>query len=345
MVLSNIIALTLLWSRRRSVLDLWLMVVMCAYITEVGLITFPTPIRYSVGWYAGRACALLSASLVLLVLLYEITMVYAHLLRAVLAHRHEREARMLTGDAITAAIAHEIRQPLFAIISNASAGLALLKRSIPDLDEAAEAFTEIAADGQRAEAVIGSIRTIFKKEARSWVSLDVDDLIREALALVSADLEKHGIVVQAEPNEQPLQIRGDQIQLQQVLVNLITNAIDSMAVKDGPRILSVKSEAYDDGRVIVSVADTGVGISAQDINRIFDPLFTTKSKGMGMGLSICRSIIEAHDGRLWGSPNNPASGAVFRFFLPAGVSSENGANKSARSPPHGTSPDLPAIAD
>ena len=308
MMLLSVLALIVLWVRRRSVLDLWLMVVMCAYVVEI---SFP---RLSIGWYAGRAFGLLSGSLVLFVLLYEITILYAQLLRAVQAQRREREARLLTGGAVAATIAHEVKQPLSGMIMNADAGLRWLDRAMPDLDEAKAAFKKIVADGHRAGAVIGSIRAIFKKDVRNRTSLDVNDLVGEALALVRGDLQKHRIVVQAEPNEQLPRIMGDIIQLQQVLLNLLTNAIESMAAKDGARVLCVRSEVHDGGSVIVSVADTGTGVGSQELERIFNPLFTTKSGGMGMGLSICRSIIEAHDGRLWVTPNKP-EGAVFQFML------------------------------
>jgi len=305
-------------------LDLWLMVVMCAYLIEIYLISFPEPVRYSIGWYAGRVFGLVSGSLVLFVLLYEITMLYAQLLRAVLAQRREREARLITGDAVAATIAHEVKQPLSGMITNADAGLRWLDRPTPDLDEAKAAFKQIAADGHRAGAVIGSIRAIFKRDARSRTSLDINDLIGEALVLLRGDLQQHRILVQTEADAQLPQIAGDRIQLQQVLLNLITNAIESMADEDGPRILSVKCEVQDGG-VMVSVADTGAGIGAQDVGRIFNPLFTTKSGGMGMGLSICRSIIEAHDGRLLVAPNAPR-GAVFQFILAAGTAASAAAS-------------------
>jgi signal transduction histidine kinase len=313
-VLLSVAALIVLWVRRRSVLDLWLMVVMCAYVIEVCLIAFPVPVRFSAGWYAGRIFGLVSGSLVLFVLLYEITILYAQLLRSVLAQRSEREARLMTGDAVAATIAHEIKQPLSAMITNADAGLRWLDRPTPDLDQAKASFKLIVADGHRAGAVIESIRAIFRKDARNKTSLDINDLIGEALALTRGDLQRHRILVQAEPNAQLPQVRGDRIQLQQVLLNLITNAIDSMAAKDGARVLCVKSEVHDGRGVIVSVADTGTGIGPQELDRVFNPLFTTKSGGMGMGLSICRSIIEAHDGRLWVAPNQP-EGAVFQFML------------------------------
>jgi signal transduction histidine kinase len=324
-VLLSVAALIVLWVRRRSVLDLWLMVVMCAYVIEISLIAFPIPARFSFGWYAGRVFGLVSGSLLLFVLLYEITKLYAQLLRAVLAQRREREARLMTGDAVAATIAHEVKQPLSAMITNADAGLRWLDRPMPDLDEAKAVFKEIAADGRRrAGAVIGSIRAIFKRDDRSRTSLDINDLIGQALVLLRGDLQKHRILVQTEADAQLPQVVGDRIQLQQVLLNLITNAIESMADEDGPRILSVKCEVQDGG-VMVSVADTGAGIGAQDVGRIFNPLFATKSGGMGMGLSICRSIIEAHDGHLLVAPNAPR-GAVFQFVLSTGTAASAAAS-------------------
>ncbi|HEX2459668.1 MAG TPA: MASE4 domain-containing protein [Vicinamibacterales bacterium] len=308
-------ALVVLWLRRRTVLDLWLMVVLCLYLVEVFLSYYPDPQRFSVGWYAVRVIGFLSSSLVLIVLLYEISTLYARLLSALLAQRREREARLMTGDAVAASIAHEIRQPLTAMVTTADAGLRFLDRSVPNLDRAKEAFKRIVGDGHRAGAVVGNVRANFKTDLREMTSLDVNELINEALALGRGELQKHRIVVQAEPNQRLPEVRGNRVQLQQVLLNLIVNAIDAMAAKDEPRILSVRSEAYEGDRVIVSVADTGTGIRSQDAERIFNPLFTTKADGMGMGLSICRAIIEAHEGRLWYAPNTPR-GAVFQFTLP-----------------------------
>jgi signal transduction histidine kinase len=315
-VLLSILALAVLWFRQRSVLDLWLMVVMCAYVIEICLISFPVPARYSVGWYAGRIFGVLSGSFVLLVLVYEITMLYGQLLRAVLAQRREREARLMTGDAVAATIAHEIRQPLSGMITNADAGLRWLNRPNPDLDEAKHALQQIAADGHRAGAVIGSIRAIFTKDNRNRNFVDVNELVGETLELVRGELQMRRVLIQTEFQEPLPSIMGDRVQLQQVLLNLIANAIDSMADKYGTRVLCIRSEHASGGGVMVSVADTGAGISPQDIERIFNPLFTTKSGGMGMGLSICRSIIESHEGKLSVTQNNPR-GAVFQLALPA----------------------------
>jgi signal transduction histidine kinase len=310
----SVAGLIVLWVRLRSILDLWLMVVMCAYAIEVFLIIFPVPARFSMGWYAGRVYSLISGSLVLFVLLYEITALYGQLLRSILAHRREREARLMTGNAIAAAMAHEIKQPLSAIITNADAAVHWLDRSMPDADKAKAALKRISANGHRAGAVIGSIRAMFRSDARNRTSLDINKLINECINMLRSDLQKHRISVQTDTNRQVPQVTGDRIQLQQVLLNLIANAIDSMAGENEPRILFIKSEVLDSG-IMVAVADSGKGIASQDVGRIFNPLFTTKSDGMGMGLSICRSIIEAHDGRLWVAGNTPR-GAVFQFVLP-----------------------------
>jgi len=321
---ASLSALIVLWFRRRSMLDLWLMVVMFLYLIEVPLSYYPAPSRFSAGWYAVRVFGFLSSSLVLIVLLYEIETLYARLLGAVLARRREREARLMTGDAVAASIAHEVKQPLTAMIMSADAGFRFLDRSTPNLDRAKEAFRLITADGHRAGEVVENIRANFRNDERTRTSLDVNELIREALAVERSDLEKHRILVQVEPDKQLPAVRGNRVQLQQVLLNLITNAIDAMTARDEPRVLRVRSEACEGDSVMVSVADSGTGISSHHVDRIFNPLFTTKSGGMGMGLSICRAIIEAHDGRLWFAPNEP-QGAVFQFTLHANRSMSAGA--------------------
>ena len=173
-------ALIALWIRRRTVLDLWLMVVMCLYVIEVPLSYYPDPSRFSVGWYTVRVIGILSSSLVLIVLLYEISTLYAKLLRAVYAQRRERQARLMTGDAVAAAIAHEVRQPLTAMITTADAGWRFLDRSAPNLDKAKEAFRRITADGHRAGDVIGNIRANYRGDAQDWTDVNLNELIQEA---------------------------------------------------------------------------------------------------------------------------------------------------------------------
>jgi signal transduction histidine kinase len=345
------IALYLLWVRRRTLLDEWLMVALLALLIEVALASVLSGDRYTVSWYAGRFYQLVTATVVMAVLLVEMTTLYVDIARshtllqheremlehAVQAQRREREARLMTGDAVAASIAHELRQPLTAMVTTADAGLRFMDRSVPNLDKAKEAFRRIVADGHRAGALIGNIRANFKSDVREKTSFDLDELIHETLVLARNDVQKHRILVQAEPNRRLPAVKGHRVQLQQVLLNLIMNAIEAMAEKDGPRILTVKSQACDADRVIVSVADTGAGIRPEEAERMFNPLFTTKPDGMGMGLSICRAIIEAHEGELWFAGNTPR-GSVFQFTLHTEnerVSSANAGSGSSvfRAPP------------
>jgi signal transduction histidine kinase len=310
------LALVVLWLRRRSILDLFLMVVLCAYLIEIPPHYYPSPARFSTGWYAVRVTSLLSSSIVLVVLLYEITALYGGLLAAVRGHHREREARLMTGDAVAASIAHEVRQPLTAMVTTAGAGLRFLDRSSPNLDKAKEAFRNITADGHRAAAVVANLRANFKTDDRERTAFDVNELIQDAIALGHGDLQQYAVLVRAVRNDALPEVSGNRVQLLQVLLNLIMNAIDSMAANDGPRVLTVSSEPCEMDRVMVSVSDTGAGVGADAIDRLFNPLFTTKAGGMGMGLSICRAIIEAHDGRLWFAANSPR-GSIFQFTVQA----------------------------
>jgi len=314
--LLSIIAIAVLWHRRRTALDLWLMVVMLLFSVEIPLSYYPVSERFSIGWYAVRIFGVISSSIVLMLLLREITTLYERLLGAVVAQRREREARLLTGDAVAATIAHEVRQPLTAMITSADAGFRFLDREVPNLVRAKESFKRIATDGHRAGEVVENIRANFKSDDRTRTALDVNEIIQEALALESGDLQRHRILVQAELAGHLPTIRGSRVQLQQVLLNLISNAIDAMTAGDELRVLCVKSDVCEPAGVTISVADTGTGVRTQHVDRIFNPLFTTKPDGMGMGLSICKAIIEAHDGRLWVSPNTP-HGTVFQFTLHA----------------------------
>jgi signal transduction histidine kinase len=325
----TLVALVTLWVRRRSILDLWLMVSLCAYGVEPWL-TYPE--RYNFSWYAGKAFGLLSSIVILLVLLYEITTLYAQLLRALVAQRREREARMMTGDAVAASIAHEVNQPLTGLVARANACLQWLEHAPPDLENAKNAIRHALADAHRAGAVVTSIRAMFKKEGRATASLDINDLVRQALALVGDDLTKHRVVVEAVLASGLPQVAGDPVQLRQVVLNLIANAIDAMATTAGSRVLSLTSEADGDGAIVVSVADTGVGIRLEEMERIFNPLFSTKSGGMGMGLAICRAIIEAHGGELSATANGPR-GAMLRFVLPVDAETSDDRRLARTHPP------------
>jgi signal transduction histidine kinase len=319
LLLLALFALALLWSRRRSVLDLWLMVVMCGLVIELCLITLVGR-RYVVGWYAARVYFLVSATLVLAVLLSETALLYARLARSVMAQRREREARLMTMDVLSASIAHEMRQPLASIVTNVDAASRWMARPTPDLGEVKATLEQIRNSAHRARDLIGSIRAMVKRDGQNRAALNLNDLVHEVLALMKGELQRNRISVELELDEHLPVTKGDRIQLQQVLTNLINNAVDAMTEKKGSRILRIKSAIQDPGGVLISVADTGKGIDPKIAERIFNPLFTTKSNGMGMGLAICRSIIEAHDGRLWASAG-AQGGSVFQLVLPSNIAS------------------------
>jgi signal transduction histidine kinase len=309
-------AFVLLWFSRRSMLDLWLLVVSLAWLLSSILINL-VGYRFDVAWYANRIFAIASACFVLFVLLAESTMLYARLALSVLAQRREREGRLISMDAMSAAIAHELKQPLGAIVTNANAGARWLDRAPPDIDKARETYEHIAADGHRAGDVIQSVRALFGKGDRVGAPLDVNDLVRETISLVRGDLEAASILIQMELDPKPPLISAHRGQLQQVLLNVVTNAADAMrGVGDRARVLRIGSRLLPSDGLELSVKDSGTGIAAKDIDRIFDPFFTTKPNGMGMGLAICRSIVESHGGTLSASPGAP-HGSVFRIVLPS----------------------------
>jgi PAS domain S-box-containing protein len=229
--------------------------------------------------------------------------------------------KMAMGE-MAASIAHEIKQPLAAIATNANAGLRWLRTLEPDLAEARVALKRVVDDCHRADEVINGIRTMFRKDIPVMVPQDINELVREVLSLVRGEVENQQVSVRTELLQELPPVLGNQVQLRQAIVNLIVNAIDAMSAVIGrPRMLQLKTEPQGFDSVLLSVEDSGTGIETTDINRIFDAFFTTKSHGMGMGLSICRSIIENHGGRLSVSPGRP-HGAIFQVLLPTADASQ-----------------------
>jgi C4-dicarboxylate-specific signal transduction histidine kinase len=227
-----------------------------------------------------------------------------------------RVVRATTLGELTASIAHEINQPLASIVNNANASRRILASPEPDLEEVSQAVTEIAEAGTRTGEIIARIRALLKKTAPERCSLDINQVIHEVLALIPNELEKQqvSLEVELEPGAPP--VLGDRVQLQQVLLNLIMNGIEAMhAIVDRPRVLLIRSDALESG-LEVTVRDSGSGIDPESVAHMFDTFFTTKTSGMGMGLPISRSIIEAHSGRLWASFDRTAQGATFHFSLP-----------------------------
>jgi C4-dicarboxylate-specific signal transduction histidine kinase len=303
------------------------MVVMCAYAIEISLSYFPDPTRYSFGWYAGRAFGLFSSSLVLWVLLYEITTLYAvtaivRVQRAkaslrTLQDELARVSRVTTLGQLAASIAHEITQPIASSRNNARAALNFLDRQPPDLSEVKEALQCAVADTDRAGDIIDRIRDQIKKAPPRKHRFDLNEAINEVIVLARSTITENGVSVQIRLAEGLLAVHGDRTQLRQVVLNLILNAVEAMSsVEARARELFIRTDRNQANEVLVAVGDSGPGIDPEHIERVFEAFYTTKSDGVGMGLSICRSIIDAHGGRLWAEANAP-HGAVFRFTLPA----------------------------
>jgi C4-dicarboxylate-specific signal transduction histidine kinase len=225
--------------------------------------------------------------------------------------------RVATMGQMTASISHEIKQPIAASATNAQAGLLWLRANPPNLEEVRQAFDRINKDMKRASEVMNRIHGLVKKAPPMMETLQVNDAIGEVVALLRSEIVKHRIHVQMRLADDLPAIEADRVAVQQVVLNLIVNAIEAMsAASEGPRELTIATALHDADGVLVSVSDTGPGLAVDDAERLFEPFYTSKASGMGMGLSICRSIVEAHGGRLWASANVPR-GATFQFTVPA----------------------------
>ena len=226
-----------------------------------------------------------------------------------------RLARLTTVDAMAASIAHELNQPLASIVANGNAGLRWLNRPEPNVEEARSAFECVASEGHRAAQIITGIRAMFRKDSGNRSLVSVSELVCEVVSTSLGELKSRRVSLALELLDNLSPVRADRIQLQQVLLNLLTNAVDSMAsITDRPHVLRVRSERLEDW-ALISVQDSGTGINPEHAERVFEAFFTTKPNGIGLGLSICRSIVEAHEGRLSASAVHPY-GSVFQVMLP-----------------------------
>ncbi len=225
-------------------------------------------------------------------------------------------SRLMTLGELTASISHEVNQPIAAIVTNGQICLRLLALETPRPDDMRTTVERIVRDANRASEVIQRIRALAKRTEPQMVSLDINDVIREATLLVQREVLSHGVSLRTELASALPQVLGDRVQLQQVIINLLINGVEAMAlITDRPREILIRSELDEAGQVLVAVLDSGIGIDSQTAEQLFSAFFTTKPSGMGMGLSISRSIIRAHGGRLWGSPN-AGHGAAFQFTVP-----------------------------
>jgi C4-dicarboxylate-specific signal transduction histidine kinase len=225
--------------------------------------------------------------------------------------------RVLTMGQLSASIAHELRQPLSAAMIGGDAGLRWLTRHPPDIERAKQTVEQMIEDVNRASVIIGRIHSLLKKEPPRMEKLDINGAILEVISLIHSEVVKNGVTVCTELTESLPGILGDRVQLQQVILNISINAIQAMGdFTGGNRELHVSTELTEPESVSVAVQDTGPGLSAENLEQLFRPFYTTKPNGMGMGLSICRSIIEDHGGRLWATRHDP-HGALFQFTIPA----------------------------
>jgi len=219
---------------------------------------------------------------------------------------------------LTASLAHEIKQPIAAAVTDANTCLRWLGRDQPDLAEAREAASRVIKDATRAADIISRVRLLFEKGTPQQELVDVNEVIQEMIVLLRGEATAHSISVRTELAEDLPRIMGDRMQLQQVLMNLMMNSIDAMKNVNGTREITIQSQRADNGQVLISVSDTGMGLPPEKVEQIFDAFFTTKTHGTGMGLRISRSIVESHGGRLWAANNSPR-GARFAFTLPTKI--------------------------
>jgi signal transduction histidine kinase len=322
--LLSLLALILLWRRSHSVLDVWLMVVMTAWLFDIGLSALLNAGRFDLGFYAGRIYGLLAATVVLLVLLIETSGVYVRMARSYEAERALRNrqltelqselihvSRLTELGQMVSALAHEVNQPLTAAASYVRAGRRLVHAS--ETGKADEALQKAIDQVTRASQVIQRLRQFVRKAEAQRGPEDVRQVVEEAAALALLGAEGRGVHLEMDLAPDTPLIFVDKVQIQQVLVNLIRNAVEAMQASPRRELL-IRTGMSGEGMVEVGVADSGPGLAPEMREKLFQPFVTTKAAGMGVGLSICRGIVEAHGGRMWLADHS--EGADFRFTLP-----------------------------
>ena len=301
-------------------IDLWLLLMLWGWLLEMALIALPTA-GYTAGWYAARTLGLLSGLFVLFTLLGETSKLYAQTVLQLIAQTQEREHRYLIRDVMSASIAHELRQPLAAILINAEVARKLAdndqREAVVPLDEITEVLDDIIASSHRANDILESTRAMFGRPDKERTTIDPAVILRSSLAMVESSAHAQGISVKFVTEGRPGLVVINRLQFQQVLLNLFQNALEALSQSaEQRRTLLVRCSCWDDQGVIIRVEDNGPGIAPADRSRIFDAFFTTRPGGLGMGLVIARSVIRAHGGRLDVEPRSP-SGTAFIIHLPA----------------------------
>jgi signal transduction histidine kinase len=315
-ILVSAVANSVLAFGRRSVLDQWIMVVTLAAILELIFSGIIPSVRFSVGFYVGRVLSVVTSSVVLIVVLAETTWLYAQLATANAMLRRERENKLMNFEAMVASIAHEVRGPLGSIALSGETTVHMLEESPPDLAEATLVVKDMVSESHRASSIFDNLRALFGTADGARELIDVNQLIADVLKASQAERDRHGVESILKLSADTPAVLGHRGQLQELVANLVQNAIEAMTAVDERRVLVVQTGLEAGGILLISVQDTGPGVNPEKANTIFDAFVTTKSHGRGLGLAICKVIVERHDGQLSVSPMQPR-GAAFRIELPA----------------------------
>ena len=316
---------------RTSMVDLWLHVALWSWVLEtIGMVVVQA--RFTVVFYVSRSMGILSSSIVLFVLLSESILVHARLVLSMMAREHEREGQRTAMEVLIGSLAHELRQPLSAIKANASAGARAMCSTPAELNEVRATFADIGESVDRASEIVASVRTMFAASARDGGWIDANGLVRDALAMMRPEFEAHGIAVSVDLASGLSAIHGHRGQLMQVLVNGMTNALESLdGGSDRPRPIHLRTAMHKPAGVSIMIEDSGVGLDPSVQDHLFEPFYSTKPSGMGLGLSICRSIVEAHGGTLSLMPRRE-HGAVFQVDVAVPVVDDDGSRAASSAP-------------
>ena len=317
--------------RRRSVLDLWLMVVAFVFILELVFSGLLPSARFSIGFYAGRVLSLLTACIVLVVLLEESMRLYAELARSNLMLVHERNNKLMNIEAVASSISHELKQPLGAISLNCETAKILLQRAAPDIGQTMAVLDETIAATNRANEQLEGARALFGRAEREQEIINVSDIADRAIRLVARELRSHNIATRLELPAKAVYAIGHGNQIQQVIINLLVNAIEALSqAPPENRVLRIGAGA-EGGTAVVEIEDSGDGIDPAKADKIFEPFVTSKPSGMGLGLAICRTIVDRHGGTLAIAQAHPR-GTIVRLALPAASDAQPALPRAAARP-------------